>query len=74
MNTSEEVNVFANHQIDQITELVGAELADKVTTINAALASGAVSKGRAMKTVMSDLALLKAMLQCSQAGIFQLAL
>ena len=48
--------------------------AAKWTAINAALASGAVSKGRAMKTVMSDPALLKAMLQCSQAGIFQLTL
>ena len=74
VNTTDEVGAFTSYETNQITELVGAELGDKITTINAALASGAVDKGRAMRTVMADPALLTAMLQCSQAGIFKLAL
>ena len=74
VNTTDEVGAFTSYETDQITELVGAELGDKITTINAALASGAVDKGRAMRTVMADPELLTAMLQCSQAGIFKLAL
>ena len=68
-----EVTPFSNQTKDAIHELVGAEMADQINTINLAVSNGVVSKARAACTVMSNPALMTAMLQCSQAGIFKLA-
>ena len=69
-----EVTPFANQTKDAIHELVGVEMADQINTINLAVSNGVVSKARAARIVMSNPALLTAMLQCSQAGLIQLGL
>lgn len=69
-----EVEPFANHTKDAIHELVGAEMADQINTINLAVSTGTVSRARAARTVMSNPALMTAMLQCTQAGLIQLGL
>ena len=69
-----EVTPFENNTKDQLSELVGSQLADEISTINLAVANGVVSKARAAKTVMSNPDLMSAMLKASAAGIIQLGL
>ena len=69
-----EVTAFANITRDELSELVGSELADEISTINLAVANGVVSRARAAKTVMSNPDLMSAMLKASAAGIIQLGL
>ena len=68
------MTAFANNTRDQVSELVGSELADEISTINLAVANGVVSRARAAKTVMSNPDLMSAMLKASAAGIIQLGL
>ena len=48
-----EVTLREQHE-DQLSELVGSQLADEISTINLAVANGVVSKARAAKTVMGN--------------------
>ena len=69
-----EVTAFENNTKDQLSELVGSQLADEISTINLAVANGVVSKARAAKTVMGNPDLMSAMLKASAAGVIQLGL
>jgi hypothetical protein len=67
-------NTISQDQFSQLVDLVGAENANDIQTISAAIASGVATPAEVLKTVSRDPVLLKALITGAQAGVYQLML
>lgn len=65
-------SAFSADQVNNIVELVGAQHADAITTINAALVAGTATAPQVMQLVSKDPGLVRALHQCASEGVIKI--
>ena len=65
-------SAFTATQVNNIVDLVGAQHADAITTINAALVAGTATAPQVMQMVSKDPGLVRALHQCASEGVIKI--
>lgn len=65
-------SAFTADQVNNIVELVGANHADAITTVNAALVAGTATAPQIMQMVSKDPGLVRALHQCASEGLIRI--